>query len=76
METCHYPGYVIRLQKERLHAKRNNLHLEMCTKKLAEKRRPGQLNLSCSLKRFKKFESLLSNTQRIAHYCDSWKRKP
>ena len=76
METCHYLGYVIRLQKDRLQAKRKILHEEMCMKKLAKKRCPGQLKLSCSLKTFKKSESLFSNNQKNAHYCDTWKRKP
>ena len=52
METCHYPGYVMQLQKERLQAKRN-LH-EMYTKKLARKRCLNQLNIKLAAKNNKK----------------------
>ena len=77
MKTCHYPGYVIRLQKERLQAKSKNLHEEICTKKLARKRCPSLLNIQLFAKKNKKSGlHFFSNTQRISHYCDTSKRKP
>ena len=36
-ETFHYPGYVIRLQKERqIQAKKKNLHEKVCTKTMSQ----------------------------------------
>ena len=48
METCHYPGYVIRLQ-----AKRKKLHKEMCKINFHENDVPANKELSASLKSLK-----------------------
>ena len=51
VDTFHYLGYVIRLQKKRrIQTKGKN-----CTQKFARKRCPSQLTLSCSLKTLKIF---------------------
>ena len=57
METCHYSGYVIRLQKnkERLQAKsKKNCTKKRAQKKLARKRCPSQLNNKLFAKKYRK----------------------
>ena len=62
INTLHYPGYVIRLKKERpIEAKRK----KYCTKKFARKRCPSQLILSCSLKTLKIFDCVLLKRKKV-----------
>ena len=58
-EAFHYPGYVIRLQKQRqIKAKRKNLHDKLCTKTMS----PNQLNIKLITKNKKLSLQLLQMT--------------
>ena len=75
-EAFHYPGYVIRLHKERqIQAEGKNLHEKLCTKTIS----PNQLNIELNTKN-KKSSFAFFAVDNIcksndAHYCDNMKRK-
>ena len=74
-EAFHYPGYVIRIQKERqIRAKTKNLHEKLCTKTMS----PNQLNFKLITKSNKKMLFAFFTVGNIcksndAHYCDTVK---